>query len=44
MLKELSASGAFAAESGHWLGQWKKPDGTMEWRRNYLAMWRKEDG
>src|SRR5262245_54136812 len=29
---ELSASGLRAAESGHWLGQWKKPDGTMEWR------------
>jgi len=41
---ELSASGVRAAESGHWLGQWKKPDGTMEWRGTYLAMWRKGDG
>ena len=41
---ELSASGVRAAESGHWLGQWKKPDGMMEWRGTYLAMWRKEDG
>jgi uncharacterized protein (TIGR02246 family) len=41
---ELSASGIRAAESGHWIGQWKKPDGTMEWRGTYLAMWRKENG
>jgi ketosteroid isomerase-like protein len=41
---ELSESGLRAAESGHWLGQWKKPDGTMEWRGTYLAMWRKENG
>ena len=41
---ELSASGVRAAESGRWLGLWKKPDGTMEWRGTYLAMWRKEDG
>ena len=41
---ELSSSGVRAAESGHWLGQWKKPDGMMEWRGTYLAMWRKEDG
>ncbi len=40
---ELSASGVRAAESGHWLGQWKKPDGMMEWRGNYMAMWRKEN-
>ncbi len=39
---EISASGVRAAESGHWLGQWKKADGTMEWRGTYLAMWRKE--
>jgi uncharacterized protein (TIGR02246 family) len=41
---ELNASGVRAAESGHWLGQWKKPDGVMEWRGTYLAMWRKENG
>lgn len=41
---ELNASGARAAESGRWLGQWKKPDGMMEWRGTYLAMWRKENG
>jgi uncharacterized protein (TIGR02246 family) len=41
---ELSASGVRAAESGHWLGQWKKPDGMMEWRGTYHAMWRKESG
>jgi uncharacterized protein (TIGR02246 family) len=41
---ELSASGVRAAESGHWLGQWKKPDGIMEWRGTYQAMWRKESG
>ncbi len=40
---ELSASGARAAESGHWRGEWKKPDGKMEWRGTYLAMWRKEN-
>jgi uncharacterized protein (TIGR02246 family) len=41
---ELNVAGVRAAESGHWLGQWKKPDGTMEWRGTYLAMWRKENG
>jgi uncharacterized protein (TIGR02246 family) len=41
---ELNGSGLRAAESGHWLGQWKKPDGMMEWRGTYLAVWRKEDG
>lgn len=41
---ELSASGIRAAESGRWLGQWNKPDGTMEWRGTYLAVWRKENG
>jgi ketosteroid isomerase-like protein len=41
---ELNASGARAAQSGRWLGQWKKPDGMMEWRGTYLAMWRKENG
>lgn len=40
---ELSGSGLRAAESGHWLGEWKKPDGKMEWRGTYLAMWRKEN-
>ena len=41
---ELNASGVRAAESGHWVGQWRKPDGEMEWRGNYMAMWRKENG
>ena len=41
---ELDASGVRAAESGHWVGQWKKPDGTMEWRGTYMAMWRKDNG
>jgi ketosteroid isomerase-like protein len=41
---ELSASGVRASESGRWAGEWKKPDGTMEWRGTYLAMWRKESG
>jgi len=39
----LSASGIRAAESGHWLGEWKKTDGKMELRGTYLAMWRKEN-
>lgn len=41
---ELSASGVRAAESGHWIGRWKKPDGLMEWSGTYLAMWRQENG
>jgi uncharacterized protein (TIGR02246 family) len=41
---ELNATDARAAESGHWLGEWKKPDGRMELRGTYLAMWRKENG
>ena len=41
---ELNSSSLLAAESGHWVGRWKKPDGTMEWRGNYMAMWRKENG
>jgi ketosteroid isomerase-like protein len=41
---ELSASGVRAAESGHWIGRWKKTDGLMEWSGTYLAMWRQENG
>jgi uncharacterized protein (TIGR02246 family) len=40
---ELSESGVRAAESGSWLGQWKKADGMQEVRGKYLAMWRKEN-
>lgn len=40
---ELSAASIRAAESGRWLGEWKKPDGKMEWGGTYLAMWRKEN-
>jgi ketosteroid isomerase-like protein len=41
---DLSESGVRASESGRWQGEWKKADGTMEWRGTYLAMWRKENG
>ncbi len=41
---EIGQSGTRAAESGHWVGRWQKPDGRMEWQGTYLAMWRKMDG
>jgi hypothetical protein len=34
-----AASGKRIAETGHWEGVWKKPDGTMRKSGVYLAMW-----
>ncbi len=32
-------SGKRIAETGHWVGEWRKPDGTMRKTGIYLAMW-----
>lgn len=36
----ISASGRRAAESGTWVGTWRKPDGEMRVTGVYQAMWR----
>lgn len=40
----LSEGGVRAAESGRWLGTWRKPDGEMRLSGVYLAMWVKTPG
>jgi ketosteroid isomerase-like protein len=36
---QLAGSGKRIAESGHWVGIWRKPDGTMRKSGVYLARW-----
>lgn len=40
----VSVSGAFAAESGHWVGSWTTPEGPFRTGGTYLAYWRRTDG
>jgi ketosteroid isomerase-like protein len=40
----LSEGGLRAAESGRWVGTWRKPDGEMRLSGVYLAMWVKAGG
>jgi hypothetical protein len=35
----IAQSGKRIAETGRWVGTWKKPDGTMHKTGIYLAMW-----
>lgn len=35
----IGASGKRAAETGTWIGSWKKPDGSMRLTGIYQAMW-----
>jgi len=35
----LARSGKRIAETGHWVGEWRKSDGTMRKTGIYLAMW-----
>lgn len=39
-----STSGKRIAETGHWIGRWRKPDGPMTETGTYLAMWVRRDG
>ena len=41
---EASESGEKVAESGDWVGVWRKADGEMRRRGRYMAMWRKIEG
>ena len=35
---------AFAAERGHWVGRWRKPDGEMRVTGTYMAQWQRRNG
>ena len=35
----VAASGRRVGESGHWVGTWRKGDGTMRKTGDYLAVW-----
>ena len=35
----MAQSGKRIAETGHWVGIWRKPDGTMRTAGIYLAVW-----
>jgi ketosteroid isomerase-like protein len=41
---QLAESGKRVAESGHWVGIWRKPDGIMRKSGVYLARWVRMDG
>jgi hypothetical protein len=41
---ELAGSGKRIAESGHWVGLWRKPDGVMRKSGVYLARWVRAEG
>lgn len=40
----ISPGGKMGAESGEWIGRWKKSDGKMIVAGTYLAQWRKHKG
>lgn len=40
----LDSAGARAAETGRWLGTWKRPEGEARMWGTYLAAWRKAHG
>lgn len=42
---DVSTAQPLAAEHGHWVGRWRRPDGVQVVQGVYLAMWRRtEDG
>jgi ketosteroid isomerase-like protein len=41
---EVFAPWAVASERGEWVGRWTDPDGPLEIRGTYLALWRKIKG
>jgi hypothetical protein len=41
---EIARSGRRIGEYGHWVGTWRKADGTMRKRGKYLAVWTVSDG
>ncbi|MBD2701503.1 nuclear transport factor 2 family protein [Spirosoma sp. BT702] len=40
---DISTSAPLAAEHGHWVGRFRKPDGIQTITGTYLSMWRKTD-
>lgn len=38
---QVSAMNPLAAEHGHWVGRWQRPDGIQVVTGTYLAMWRR---
>ena len=40
----VAGSGRRIGESGHWVGTWRKPDGTMRKTGDYLAVWVESKG
>lgn len=40
----IAADGDFAAERGHWVGSWRKPDGEMRVTGSYMAQWHRREG
>lgn len=41
---EVSTSGPFAAEVGHWVGSWTTSDGPFRTGGRYVAYWRRAGG
>ena len=40
---QVSTLYPLAAEHGHWVGRWQRPDGIQIVKGTYLAMWRRTD-
>lgn len=40
---QVSTMTALAAEHGHWIGRWQRPDGIQLVKGTYLAMWRRTE-
>lgn len=40
---QVSTTAPLAAEHGHWIGRFQRPDGVQTITGTYLAMWRKTD-
>lgn len=40
---QVSSLNPLAAEHGHWVGRWQRPDGIQIVRGTYLAMWRRTE-
>lgn len=40
---QISTLNPLAAEHGHWVGRWQRPDGIQHVRGTYLAMWRQTE-
>ncbi len=40
---QVSSLNPLAAEHGHWVGRWQRPDGIQLVQGTYLAMWRQTE-